>query len=64
MIKGVRLFTILFGLSILAGPAAAEWDWGKGSFSDEVGFTRYIPPLSNPLFNETPYITTEVSIWY
>ena len=21
--------------------------------------TRYVPPLANPLFNETPYITTE-----
>lgn len=23
-------------------------------------FDRYVPPLANPLFNETPYITTEV----
>lgn len=26
----------------------------------EAGFTHYVAPVSNPLFNETPYITTEV----
>jgi len=30
----------------------------KGSLGDN-GHERYVPPLSNPLFNETPYITTE-----
>ncbi|MEQ9641878.1 MAG: hypothetical protein RIM84_17775 [Alphaproteobacteria bacterium] len=28
------------------------------------GHTRYVPPVSNPLFNETPFITTELRpIW-
>ncbi len=37
----------------------------RGSFSEEGGFERrYIPPLTNILFNESPYITTEVSLWY
>lgn len=37
----------------------------KGSFSEEGGFEdRYVPPLSNPIYNETPYITTEASLWY
>lgn len=37
----------------------------KGSFSKEGGFEdRYVPPLSNPIYNETPYITTEASLWY
>jgi len=26
--------------------------------------TRYVPPLSNPIFNETPYITTELRPFY
>lgn len=31
----------------------------KGSLGDN-GHRRYVPALANPLFNETPYITTEV----
>jgi len=31
-----------------------------GSMGEKGGHTRYVAPLSNPLFNETPYITTEV----
>ena len=31
----------------------------EGSLA-EGKFTRYIPAISNPLFNETPYITTEI----
>jgi hypothetical protein len=31
----------------------------KGSLG-EAGFTHYVAPVSNPIFNETPYITTEV----
>src|SRR3546814_9133790 len=26
--------------------------------------SRYVPPLTNPVFNETPYITTEVRAIY
>ena len=37
-------------------PAWAEIDL-TGSFG--AGHGHYVPPLSNPLFNETPYITTE-----
>jgi len=44
-------------------PAAAEdgflgLDW-KGSLG-EGRHSRYVPPLTNPVFNETPYITTEL----
>ena len=39
--------------------AVAEGIDLKGSLG-EAGFTHYVSPLSNPLFNETPYITTEV----
>lgn len=31
----------------------------KGSLGEAGGHKRYVPPLVNPLFNETPYITTE-----
>lgn len=30
----------------------------------EGGHSRYVPPLTNPLFNETPYITTEARAIY
>ena len=46
------LFTILNGNAF-----AFEIDW-DGSVGD--GEHKYIPAISNPLFNETPYITTEV----
>lgn len=37
----------------------------KGSFSEEGGFSgRYVPPISAIVFNESPYITTEASLWY
>jgi hypothetical protein len=58
-----------FGLRALAllalgaaAPAHADWLDGidfKGSLGPE-RHTRYVPPLANPLFNETPYITTEI----
>ncbi len=35
----------------------------KGSLS-EGQHKRYVPPLANPLFNETPYITTEIRPLY
>jgi hypothetical protein len=35
-----------------------------GSFGSTGGFTRYVPSVSNPLFNETPYITTELRAIY
>jgi hypothetical protein len=41
---------------LLATPAGA-WDL-QGSLG-EGGHQRYVPAISNPLFNETPYITTE-----
>jgi len=37
---------------------AIDWDL-KGSLG-EGKHKRYVPPVSNPLLNETPYITTEV----
>jgi hypothetical protein len=41
-----------------AGASAIEFDL-KGSLG-EAGFTHYVAPVSNPVFNETPYITTEL----
>ena len=36
----------------------------EGSFGEAGGHQRYVPPISNPLFNETPYITTEARAIY
>jgi hypothetical protein len=59
-LAGVVLLLLLF---------TANFSWAgffdKGSFSSEGGFKgRYVPPISNIIYNETPYITTEASLWY
>ena len=54
----------------MAGPLAAEESSDgflgldfKGSLG-EGRHSRYVPPLTNPIFNETPYITTEARAFY
>lgn len=55
---------ILMAFVCFASQAWAGW-WNKGSFSPEGGFKgRYVPPLTNIMYNESPYITTEASLWY
>ena len=44
--------------ALASGPALAEGLDLAGSLGDG-GFSRYVPPVTNPLFNETPFITTE-----
>ena len=60
----LRLSLMAFALAggaTVSGPAMADdfkLDF-KGSLGEAGGHKRYVPPLVNPLFNETPYITTE-----
>lgn len=57
----------LAGCLAMAPPAmAGDFDWLdlKGSLGQAGGHKRYVPPLSNPLFNETPYVTTELRAIY
>ena len=56
----IRLLECFLVITLLvASPAwAIDWDL-KGSLG-EGKHKRYVPPVSNPLLNETPYITTEV----
>lgn len=56
--KAKCFFTVLCGLilTIMQNAAAFEIDW-DGSIGP--GEHKYVPAISNPLFNETPYITTE-----
>src|SRR5262249_9116265 len=61
---------IVFAVAVAPFPAIAEdgddgflgldlnGSLGKGRHS------RYVPPLTNPVFNETPYITTEARAIY
>jgi len=51
------LFIVIF-LSIPAMALDLDFFDFRGSLGKEN--ERYVPPLANPLFNETPYITTEV----
>ena len=71
-VPGRRLaaFLILSTLSLHALPALAADEPFRplgldlqGSLGDG-GHDRYVPPLTNPIFNETPYITTEARPFY
>jgi hypothetical protein len=62
--RGVATLTLLAALA--AAPASADGFLGldiDGSLGDG-GFARYVPPVTNPLFNETPFITTEAKPIY
>jgi hypothetical protein len=51
--------SFLIGLILLISVPVQAFDFNfKGSLGQN-GHQRYVPPLSSPLFNETPYITTE-----
>lgn len=57
----VLLFSIV---SVVSATAASAFDFNwEGSHADGL-HTRYVPAVSNPLFNETPYITTELRAVY
>jgi hypothetical protein len=72
---GTAAATILLAAMLAAGAIsgraqAAEDDSSrflgldlKGSLG-EGGHNRYVAPLTNPVFNETPYITTEARAMY
>ena len=50
---------LLFSLILLVSAPVQAFDFNfKGSLGEN-GHQRYVPPLSSPLLNETPYITTE-----
>ena len=54
--------SIGLGLTLMASSASAQILDNvrfEGSLGDG-GFTRYVPPVTNPIFNETPLITTEI----
>ena len=58
------LAALALGASVATAPALADPFDFKGSFGASGGFTRYSAAVSNPLFNETPYITTEARAIY
>jgi len=59
-----HFFIIVITFAILSNNYAWANNWdlhgslGKGTSKHK----RYVPPIANPIFNETPYITTEVRI--
>lgn len=65
-----KLLSASVAAALLAagGPVAAEGLLGnfdlKGSLGETGGHKRYVPPITNPLFNETPYIATELRPMY
>lgn len=65
--KHGRIAAVVLGLVLGSDPAlAGDFDFldFSGSFGAAGGFHRYVPAISNPLFNETPYITTELRALY
>ena len=56
------LFFLLAAIPLTVTPASA-FDWNKGSLG-EGEHRHYVPPVSNPFLNETPFITTEVRLLY
>lgn len=54
-------FSLLIAIASAATalPAAA-FDLDLRGSTGKPGFRTYVPPVSNPIFNETPYITTEI----
>ena len=60
--KNMKSLLSTLCITFLCGSVSAfeiDWDGSVGK-----GEHKYVPPLSNPLFNETPYITTEVRPLY
>ena len=55
----VRVLTVVVTATALPIAAAGQTLDLKGSLG-EAGFTHYVSPVSSPIFNETPYITTEI----
>jgi len=56
--KKINLYLTILCTTLLCGSVSAfEIDW-DGSIGK--GEHKYVPAISNPLFNETPYITTEI----
>ncbi len=58
----VKLILVLLMVCWASSAAAFDFD-PKGSLG-EGKFKRYVPPLAQPYFNETPYITTEARLVY
>jgi hypothetical protein len=65
--RALWLASALVSAPLCAIPASAgAFDFLdlEGSFGAAGGHQRYVPAVSNPLFNETPYITTELRPLY
>jgi len=65
--SGTALGCAIFGAAMIVSGAADAQGFKldfEGSLGEAGGHRRYVPPLSNPLFNETPYITTELRAIY
>ena len=62
--KSKWVLIVVFFCGIFIGNPAWAFDWDfHGSLGDGPGkHKRYVPPIANPLFNETPYITTEARL--
>lgn len=60
MVHRFGLLVALFWLLLLPSTHAPAFELDLRGSLGEQGHARYVPPLSNPLFNETPYITTEI----
>lgn len=61
---GVALTILWWMCAAAAGAELAPYGAGLSGSLGEGKLSRYVPPLANPLFNESPYITTELRAIY
>ena len=55
-----RIVLLLATIALTSPAVAQTFDFDFEGSLGEGRFQRYVAPLANPLFNETPYITTEL----
>jgi len=61
--KGLVQYIFLMLFVFIVNPATA-FEFDPDGSMGEGKFKRYVPPLAQPYFNETPYITTEARLVY
>jgi hypothetical protein len=63
-IKKFLLACLIFTTSIASPAWAFDFEFDHHGSLGEGKFKRYVPPLSQPYLNESPYITTELRMVY
>ena len=60
MLAAAVFLSLPLGAAAVAPASAQGIDLDLTGSLGDGGFSRYVPPVTNPIFNETPLITTEL----